>query len=96
MSTYSKEILFRITVRLSEAVQSRSERSEQIGEALALGGVGGVLVIDVEAVEAVVLDELQGGTDEGRALAGVGDEVEVAGLRVGPSPDGQRDFQVPG
>lgn len=77
-------------------IDSSAEVGNQVGEALALGRVGGVLVINIEAVETVVLDKLQRGADEGRALAGVGDEVEVARLRVCPSADGQRDLQIPG
>lgn len=61
-------------------IDGSAEVGDQVGEALALGRVGGVLVVDIEAVETVVFDKLQGRTDEGRALAGVGDKVEVARL----------------
>ena len=80
MSTYSKEILFRITVRLSEAVQSRSERSEQIGEALALSGIGRIFEVDIDTIETVILDELEGTVDESRPLASIGNKVEVTSL----------------
>ena len=94
MSTHSKEILFRITVRLSEAVQSRSERSEQISEALALSGIGRIFEVDIDTVETVVLDELEGTVDEGCPLASIGDKVEVTSLGVCPTTNGEGDLEV--
>ena len=94
MSTYSKEILFRITVRLSEAVQSRSERSEQISKALALSGIGRIFEVDIDTVETVVLDELEGTVDEGCPLASIGDKVEVTSLGVCPTTNGEGDLEV--
>ena len=94
MSTHSKEILFRITVRLSEAVQSRSERSEQISEALALSGIGRIFEVDIDTVETVVLDKLEGTVNEGCPLASIGDKVEVTSLGVCPTTDGEGDLEV--
>ena len=94
MSTYSKEILFRITVRLSEAVQSRSERSEQISKALALSGIGRIFEVDIDTVETVVLDKLEGTVDEGCPLASIGDKVEVTSLGVCPTTNGEGDLEV--
>ena len=94
MSAHSKEILFRITVRLSEAVQSRSERSEQISEALALSGIGRIFEVDIDTVETVVLDELEGTVNEGCPLASIGDKVEVTSLGVCPTTDGEGDLEV--
>ena len=94
MSTHSKEILFRITVRLSEAVQSRSERSEQISKALALSGIGRIFEVDIDTVETVVLDKLEGTVNEGCPLASIGDKVEVTSLGVCPTTDGEGDLEV--
>ena len=95
MSTYSKEILFRITVRLSEAVQSRSERSEQIGEALALCRRARILEVQIYAVESIVLDELQRTADERGTLVGICDEAEMTILGICPASDGEGNFQIP-
>ena len=86
MSTYSKEILFRITVRLSEAVQSRSERSEQIGEALALSGIGRIFEVDIDTIETVILDELEGTHEKIESL--------YAACRAGMRPVSQVSSQL--
>ena len=52
-----------------------------------------VFPVDVEAVEAEVGDELDGGLGEGLAAGGGGGwEGEVGG--VGPAADGEEDFEV--
>ena len=82
--------------RRSETKQGRAHCTgffQQFGEVEALGFVLGVLPVDVEAVEAKVHDQLDGGLGECLAASWGGrGEGEVGG--VGPSADGEEDFEV--
>ena len=94
-STYSKEIWLRVTIRLLEVIKSRAESSQQVSEALPLCSTTRIFKVDIDTIKAVVLDKLNGAVHEGGSLASIGDEVEVAGLGVRPSADGEQDLEVP-
>ena len=93
--TYRKEVGRRIALLPLQVGERGAELSEQGGEARSKGIRVGVLEVDVDTVEAVVLDQCDGTRDERCTLRGIGDEVEVAGLRVRPSADGEQDLEVP-
>ena len=81
---------------MRKGIERAAELGHQRCEAPAEGIGGGEHEVDIDAVEAVVLDELHGAGDELRARGGVGDEGVVTILRVGPAADGEQDLQVPG
>lgn len=82
--------------RLGVRVQRLPHLLQQQHEVLGLLGGGGILPIDVDAVEAEVLDELDAALGEALAAGwGGGWRVEVFG-RVGvrPAADGEEHFEV--
>ena len=54
----------------------------------------GILPVDIDTVETVVLDKLEGTVDEGCPLASIGDKVEVTSLGVCPTTNGEGDLEV--
>ena len=93
--TYRKEVRRRIALLPLQVGERGAELSEQGGEARSKGIRVGVLEVEVDPVEAVVLNQANRVRDERRALGGVGDEVEVAALRVGPAANREEDLDVP-
>lgn len=89
-----KDVWRAVALRGSELVEGSPEGSEKVREALAFGSGGRVLEVDIDTIETVVGDKLDGVRDEGRALASVSDEAEVARLGVGPATNGQSDLKV--
>lgn len=84
---------FRVPTFRCRSVEALSELCEQLDVVLRLRGIGGVLPIDIQAIEAVVLEQLHGGAREGRAAGGGGCRGgEVGG--VGPPADGEEGFEV--
>jgi len=82
--------------RLGVCVQRLPHLLQQQHEVLGLLGGGGILPVDVDAVEAEVLDELDAALGEALAAGwGGGWRVEVFG-RVGvrPAADGEEHFEV--
>ena len=74
-------------------VERRPRLTQQQDKVARLLRVGGVLPVDVEAVEAEVLNEFDSGVGKGLAAAvGGGRDGEVGA--VGPAADGEEDLEV--
>ncbi len=79
---------------LGVGVEGCAELAEEVDVPGGLGVVLGVLVVDVEPVEAVVLEELEAAPDELGALGWVDDDGVHAGA-VCPAADAEEEFEVP-
>lgn len=74
-------------------IQLRADGLEQEDVVGCFGGVGGVFPVDIEAVEAEVCEQFDGGRGKqgaGRGGGGGGGE----GGRVGPAADGEERLEV--
>lgn len=92
--TYSQEVRGGVALLSLIGIEGGPQRGDQISKALTLRGGTRVLEVEIEAVETVVLDELEGAADEGLALGRVGYKAKVTVLRVSPASNGQGDFEV--
>ena len=77
-STHGDLVGNTVALLLREAVEGGAELRDQGREARCEGVGAGEFEVDVDAVEAVVLDQLHSAGNEGGTLPGVGDEVEVS------------------
>ena len=93
--TYGKLVGSRIALLALKVVERGAELGQQRREGGSKRGRVGVLEVDIDAVEAVILNQLYRVRDERRTLRGVGHEVEVACLRISPAADGEEHLEVP-
>lgn len=84
-----------IALLLLQVIERGAQRGEQGREARRERVRGRILEINVDTVEAVVLDHADGAGDERRAFGRIRHEVEVTRLRVRPPADREEDLQVP-
>lgn len=78
--THRELVRYGVALLLLEGIEGDAEGGHQIREALSLSDGAGELIVKIDAVKAVVLDELDGAADKGRAARGIGNEVEVTAL----------------
>ena len=94
-STYRELIRRAVPLLRLKVVEGSSQGSEQASIARGQGGSSRILKVDIDAIEAIVLDQTDGAVYEGRALRRVGDEAEVAVLGVRPATNREENLQVP-
>ena len=94
-STHRDEVRCGIALGLLQAVERRAELRDQGRQARTFGVGIGELEVDVDTVQAVVLDQLDCAFDERGALGGVRYKVEGPGVRVRPASDGEDRLDIP-
>ena len=83
-----------IALLLLQVVESSTKLGKERCEARGERSGVGILEIDIDTIEAVVLNHADCATDKSRALRRIGDEVEVSSLRVRPATNRQENLEV--